>query len=152
MYKGQAAMEYLMTYGWALLAIVIVIALLLYLNPFQIQEVCVPDPGIDCTNPMPVLSKDGKISFTLKNGLAGAINVTGINCTNVQGAPANYENVGPVAVAQGGTTTIVATNPCIGFQPNTPFQGYVYLRYRYATDSLTTNRTVSARIKLVPQQ
>jgi len=30
---GQAAMEYLMTYGWALLVIVIVIAILLIMNP-----------------------------------------------------------------------------------------------------------------------
>lgn len=33
--KGQAAMEYLMTYGWAILAIVLVIAALIFLNPFR---------------------------------------------------------------------------------------------------------------------
>jgi len=37
--KGQSALEYLMTYGWALIVIVIVIAaLVLLINPEQIQS------------------------------------------------------------------------------------------------------------------
>ena len=41
--RAQAAMEYLVTYGWALLVIVIVIAVLLYINPFRAPEQCLFD-------------------------------------------------------------------------------------------------------------
>ncbi|MCX8166907.1 MAG: hypothetical protein N3E37_03580 [Candidatus Micrarchaeota archaeon] len=149
MYRAQAAMEYLMTYGWALLAIVIVIALLLYLNPFQIQEVCVPDPGIDCTQPLPVLKSTGKVNFTLKNGLPGNIIVTGINCTNIQGVPTHFQSVS-VTVPQGGLASIESPT-CLNFQTGSPYQGYIYIQYRFANDESTTKRVISARIKLSPQ-
>lgn len=35
--RGQAAMEYLMTYGWALLALVVVLAALIYLGVLRTQ-------------------------------------------------------------------------------------------------------------------
>jgi hypothetical protein len=46
-------MEYLMTYGWALLVIVIVIAVLLYINPFRAPEQCIFDQaGFLCNKPI----------------------------------------------------------------------------------------------------
>ncbi|NYZ78872.1 hypothetical protein H0N99_01875, partial [Candidatus Micrarchaeota archaeon] len=50
MRKGQTAMEYLMTYGWAILIIMVVLAVLFYLgvlNP-PIPEQCVFPAGITC--------------------------------------------------------------------------------------------------------
>ncbi|MEW5996725.1 MAG: hypothetical protein AB1657_03975 [Candidatus Micrarchaeota archaeon] len=51
--RGQAAAEYLMTYGWALLMLVAVIALILasgVFNPsYFISEECVLQPDIACT-------------------------------------------------------------------------------------------------------
>ncbi len=46
-FKGQAAMEYLMTYGWAILVLVIVIAALYYLLP-KTQETCLFQQGFAC--------------------------------------------------------------------------------------------------------
>ncbi|PIN83740.1 hypothetical protein COV61_02235 [Candidatus Micrarchaeota archaeon CG11_big_fil_rev_8_21_14_0_20_47_5] len=68
--KGQAAMEYLMTYGWAVLVIVIVIAALFsFTSFFKVGEQCLfSQKTFSCSDPSPqVLSPDGKIIFTLKN-------------------------------------------------------------------------------------
>jgi len=51
--KGQAAAEYLVTYGWALLALVVIIAIILSTGVFNpsyfISEECVLQPDIACT-------------------------------------------------------------------------------------------------------
>ena len=48
--KGQAALEYLMTYGWAILAVVVVLAVLWYLGIFtpKAPEMCVFDSPFSC--------------------------------------------------------------------------------------------------------
>ena len=60
--KGQAAMEYLMTYGWALLVIVIVLALLLIILGGYLQgtpSCTFQEAGFVCNEPVvPVVGKD----------------------------------------------------------------------------------------------
>lgn len=67
--KGQAAMEYLMTYGWAVLVIVIVIAALFsFTQFFKVGEQCLfSQKTFSCSDPNPQVISDGKIVFTLKN-------------------------------------------------------------------------------------
>ena len=85
---GQAAMEYLVTYGWALLALFVVVAYLIgtgafSANSFAAQE-CVIQPDIPCS-PF-VLFTDGNtatLKFTLTNGLGFPINVSEINYTAI---------------------------------------------------------------------
>jgi len=108
--KAQAAMEYLVTYGWALLVLFIVVAYLLATgafasNSFAAQE-CVLQPDLPCS-PY-VLYRDGpdtKLQFSLTNGLGFPIRISEINYTTsgigVQGrkvyswAPAVAETIQP---------------------------------------------------------
>jgi hypothetical protein len=86
--RGQAMMEYLVTYGWALLALFLVVALLIASgafspNSFSTQE-CTFQPGLPCS-PY-IIYKNASLGqtmlrFTLTNGLGFPINVTGINYT-----------------------------------------------------------------------
>lgn len=52
MKRGQSAMEFLMTYGWAILVVLIAVGTLAYfgvLNPgAQVPETCIFFPGINC--------------------------------------------------------------------------------------------------------
>ncbi len=52
--RGQAAMEYLTTYGWAILIIVIVLAALIYMGVFNVMnkvpESCTFDPTLQCSS------------------------------------------------------------------------------------------------------
>ncbi|VVB99241.1 Uncharacterised protein [uncultured archaeon] len=88
--KGQAMMEYLVTYGWALLALLFVVAFLLASgafspNSFSTQE-CTFQPDLPC--PSFVLYLDSAaagqpatLQFTLRNGLGFPINVTNVTYT-----------------------------------------------------------------------
>jgi uncharacterized protein (UPF0333 family) len=90
--KGQAAMEYLMTYGWAILAIIIVIAALIYLNPFRAPELCLfQQQGFSCSEPNPQVfytgsgdSGDIETNFRLWNKLGKTVVVHEVICTTSQ--------------------------------------------------------------------
>ncbi len=78
--RGQAAMEYLMTYGWALLVIVIVIAILLIINPFSAPQGCrFDDLGFSCSNP--VADTGGNLYLRVTNGQSSNIILVGATCT-----------------------------------------------------------------------
>ena len=109
--KGQSALEYLMTYGWALVVIVIVIAALVFLiQPSQVGgNTCSATSGILITNHQ--LSEATDLQLALSNQTAttvdGNITVTGtISGTTV---------VAPVKTMSLGTTqqteTVAITTP-----------------------------------------
>ena len=79
-------MEYLMTYGWALLVIVIVIAVLIYINPFKAPEQCVFDQaGFLCQKP--ILFASGTLHATLVNGNQKNVFIMGMACIKGRTAP-----------------------------------------------------------------
>jgi len=84
--KGQSAMEYLMTYGWAILVIIIVIAVLFYigvLNPRNVTPTtCTFPPGVSCSSFK--LTENGVLALTIGQATGHRINVTGIACTQEQ--------------------------------------------------------------------
>ncbi len=90
-------MEYLMTYGWALLVIVIVIAVLIYINPFRAPEQCVFDQaGFLCQKPIlqvSGLAPDGSTKVaglfhaTLVNGDRKTIVIEAISCVKGRTSP-----------------------------------------------------------------
>ncbi len=81
--KGQAAMEYLMTYGWAILAVVIVGGVLYYYGVFE------PDmPAQGCPNaPVAVEANawsydgDGTLRFVARNNAGEDITINSVNAT-----------------------------------------------------------------------
>ena len=75
-------MEYLMTYGWALLVIVIVIAILLLINPFSAPQGCRFDQlGFTCSNAI-VTGSNGFVYLSVTNGNSNAITVTNVTCVS----------------------------------------------------------------------
>ncbi|VVB58003.1 Uncharacterised protein [Candidatus Anstonella stagnisolia] len=89
--KGQAAMEYLMTYGWALLVIVVVLAALLFINPFRAPEQCTFDtPSFVCGKPLLTADNEhaGKLYGKITNGFSSGIYVYEVICSNSKEAPA----------------------------------------------------------------
>jgi len=86
--KGQAAMEYLMTYGWAILFIVIVLAILMYyLGQLRPPETCsFFEPGFSCDVKKPVIvseagTNDVYVIFRLDNQHGQAVDIKGVLCT-----------------------------------------------------------------------
>jgi hypothetical protein len=90
MRRGQAALEFIMTYGWAILVVLVLIGALAYMgvvNPKRlIPESCVFSTGITCkdyilTQPA---GSNLQVRFTIENNLGksiilGPVNVSGLD-------------------------------------------------------------------------
>jgi hypothetical protein len=103
--KGQAAMEFLMTYGWAILVVLAAIAALAYfgvLSPGKMlperTTFSAPLPSIDNA----VINTDGTIVVAFKNNVGVAIDLTGEgNVTPGAGITCTVENTVTAATSQG---------------------------------------------------
>ena len=84
--KGQAAMEYLMTYGWALLIIIVVLAIfiVLLMNIPNLERCDLGSIGLICNNPIPVI-EGSTLKLRLGNGLQEKITIQGFYCTDNTG-------------------------------------------------------------------
>ncbi|MDP1695073.1 MAG: hypothetical protein Q8L34_06050 [Candidatus Woesearchaeota archaeon] len=87
--RGQAAMEFLMTYGWALLVVLIAIGALAYfgvLNPSKfLPNSCSLAPGFSCSN-FKASASTNVITIVVQNGLGDNLNTVNLYLSNVQGA------------------------------------------------------------------
>jgi len=96
--RAQAAMEYLMSYGWAIVIIVVALAVLVYLGVFsaggKTPDICSFPPGIQCRTFR--LETDGSLNTTIYNGFSDKIVITNVACTSeqptAQGEPPSWES------------------------------------------------------------
>jgi hypothetical protein len=134
--KGQAAMEFLMTYGWALLVVLIAIAALAFfglLNPSRfLPERCEIAPGLTCMDFNAKTDKDvsigdaeDNITILLNNGIGQVMKGVQIeisDCNNEGG------EMTPIPVLVEGQTQKVEIS-CGGMVPNTRFRSNMIIRY-----------------------
>jgi len=89
--RGQAAMEFLMTYGWAILVVLVAIGALAYfgvLNPGRfLPSSCTITPGISCEDfvVQEVSASNNIIQLTLRNGMGDDLTNVSINITEPDG-------------------------------------------------------------------
>ena len=85
--KAQAAMEFLMTYGWAILVVLVAIGALAYfgvLNPSRfLPNSCTITPGVSCddfiiTYDESVIADDNTIQLILRNGMGDSFNTVSV--------------------------------------------------------------------------
>ncbi len=150
-------MEYLMTYGWAILAIVLVIAALIFLNPFRAPEVCLfEQAGFTCNEPPPQLYADqgGFLHMNAKlwNQVGQPIIVKKVLCTSAPGAEVpddaelkayttNYNLQTGADFQVGGPDQDIPTLDCVDAGGNDiqsgsgqEFRGKLVVWYSYAND------------------
>ena len=160
--KAQAAMEFLMTYGWAILVVLIVIGALAYfgvLNPQNLlPEKCTLPVGLSCDEHVVRASStsganDGTINLIITNGIGEGIIFTEMNVTGdlygLSGTPCaldaaalnnlpdnageeNYNGVAGLHFANGATKTVTMT--CEIGETSGKTRGVI--RITYCTDSL----------------
>jgi hypothetical protein len=92
--KGQVALEFLTTYGWAILILMVMIGAIAYfgvINPERFTPArCLGSPEFSCVD-YQVLSSTGVVQFQLKQGLGKTIYLNGTTCT--------YEGTVPISTA-----------------------------------------------------
>jgi hypothetical protein len=115
MRKGQAAVEYLTTYGWALLALLIVVAVLfssgLLSTNMALSEQCQFGTNMPCDFAVFNNASGTEISLRVFNGFAYRINVTSLELETSDGTANFTWNAGapPVAIESGDYTNITGT-------------------------------------------
>ncbi|MBI4399599.1 hypothetical protein HY570_02520 [Candidatus Micrarchaeota archaeon] len=126
--KGQAAMEYLMTYGWAILVIILVLALLLYLGVFapSTPEACRGPAGWTCSRTR--LTTDAVLttafSFPLRD-----VTITRLKCTQESGVVTTGASAwsGSQVILRGDTVSFTLTcHDTTGAAINSFVQGQEY--------------------------
>jgi hypothetical protein len=115
--RAQAAMEFLMTYGWAILVVLIVVGALAYfgvLNPQNlIPEKCVFPTMLTCTD-YQVASVGTAIKLVLMNGAGKDFNLNGVDITGDAVTTCKYTwlaGTAPLVVASTSYTLCLGTNP-----------------------------------------
>jgi hypothetical protein len=162
--RGQAATEFLTSYGWAILVIMLVLAALVWLGIFNtsqaVPERCTFPAGFACSD---VRITDTAISqITLENQMTKTVYVCAIMCTNDlqlgQGSmvvPPECASQGQstVAILQTGQKQTITFNPvsqataCLNYfggklmSPNSPYKtgdaytGSIVVFYSTAVDA-----------------
>jgi len=104
--KAQAAMEFLMTYGWAILVVLVAIGALAYfgvLNPGKyLPASCVITPGISCDDF--VVRANGDATIILRNGMGQSLTSVSLAIPTCTAAVGN-----PTGIADGTTGTFTYT-------------------------------------------
>ncbi len=89
--QAQSAIEYITTYGWAILVIATVVVVLLYLGLFSnnlSNNLCVGTAGYVCSSPL--LLNNGLLSVAIEPISSSALSVTGLGCSNSSAAPSTF--------------------------------------------------------------
>lgn len=153
--KGQAAMEFLMTYGWAILAAIIAIGVLAYFGVFSpgkyVSGTAIVTPPF-YVNAWNVDDSDGGVNLELKNNGGDSYTISAVSITSatVGGttstctATATTPAILPAGVK--GTVLIPCTGVTAGAGDN--FKGDITITYRKAdsTIDLTSTGTIAEKI------
>lgn len=86
MLKGQAAMEYIVTYGWALLGLVILIGALTYFGVFNPEDTlpdkCYLNKDLECLDHQIISDSSGEyVKLIVKNLKRNDVYISNITCT-----------------------------------------------------------------------
>ncbi|OGI12120.1 hypothetical protein A3K64_02170 [Candidatus Micrarchaeota archaeon RBG_16_36_9] len=153
--KGQTAVEYLMTYGWAILIILIVAGVLAYYGIFQPQGFLGPTARgfgqVQVLNPW-ALTSGNVITMNVQNQVGGTITPTDINVTitgSGGGNCASSVTSTPANIDSGSQGVITCTiSGLTGLTTGEPYSASVTISYEYPVggSTFTSTGTLSGTI------
>ncbi|MBM3229698.1 hypothetical protein FJZ26_04670 [Candidatus Parvarchaeota archaeon] len=165
-FRGQAALEYLVTYGWAIFILIVIIGIILATGIFSpanfMSDECNFQPDFPCStfvlyNDETVTPTQTVVLFNATNGFGFPIKITGFGATVAEGWPA------PTATLMPSAGTVIRQGEPMGFSakftpPTIPSQGTVrtvyanltfvncYLDTATCSDPSLPTHTISGRI------
>jgi hypothetical protein len=162
--KGQSAVEYITTYGWAIFALIIVVGIIMasgmFTPNFFISESCNLGSNFNCRSAVynSNAASSSLISFELLNSFAYQVQITDITITTTDGS-ANFalSPSTPLSIESGAKVTFQGPFSGKRLSDNEVKQFNVLVTYRSCAPELGTGcsgdiHTVSGRIiaKVIP--
>jgi len=154
--KAQSAMEYLMTYGWAILIVAVVLGALYSLGVFNgaafLGTSCISASGFYCTNP--TLSTGGALTVTIGQATGTTFNNAYLyfvpSGTNFSTSDPGT-SIGTLNSGQQVTASIpldVGSPYPAAYTLGTPISGYLYLQFTdiYGTTEVNKIATVLTKV------
>ena len=146
--RAQAAIEFLMTYGWAALIILVVMGMLFYLGVFNpstsAASSCVLPSGFTCVEYR--LDDNGNLYLDVGQATGRTITVTGVGCS-ASGNP-SLTDYPSVQIRNGGHAVVTGAGvPCLN-ATGLSFKGKVVIQYTVAGSALTRNITATVTAPL----
>ena len=139
--KAQSAMEFLMTYGWAIMAFVIAVTALFLYGPNVMkspsQESCVLSSGFSCSEF--VIGSDG-IKLVLNNGIGNDLNYVIVSATNLQQGICSDSTPQNIRDGSHATITLSCTNLVVNKKIITD------LKLEYTLSGSTLSKTSHGKI------
>ncbi|MCL5430235.1 MAG: hypothetical protein M1504_02015, partial [Candidatus Marsarchaeota archaeon] len=127
--KAQSAMEYLMTYGWAILIIAVVIGVLFQMGVFSstgsLGNSCLAQSGFLCSNP--VLNSAGDLAISFGQFTGDKITITQIGCSSSTAEPTMHGT--SIVLQNGQTNTETFSCPVPSSALGTQFTGTLWVTY-----------------------
>ena len=134
--RAQAAIEFMMTYGWAVIGVMVALAALAIsgaLNTsYFVPEGCILPAGIACVDSR---IESDNIQLVLTNNAGGPLTIINATVTKKSGSFC-YSTIAPYFIRDKESATIDITN-CDNGQPGEKFKGTITLLYR--VDSLISH-------------
>lgn len=126
--RAQSAMEYLMTYGWAILIIAVVIGVLYQLGVFgganTSTNSCLASPGFNCSGI--TLYGNGTLSFTFGVVSSQTQMIGGIGCSSNATIPPSTPIIPALVLSSGGKAEVNTTCPLMSSNLGQKFTGYLW--------------------------
>jgi len=141
--KAQSAIEYLTTYGWAILIMAVVLGALYSLGLFSpgtfAGQECLLPAGLSCTNFY--LAPNGLLTLNLLQVTQSPINVTAIGCTSNQTTtnmqtpynPPSNQIYMPIGSNYTFTLYCYSGNSIYTGKPGSLYNGYLIINYTSTT-------------------
>lgn len=144
--KGQASMEFLMTYGWAILAAVLAISVLAYYGVFSpgksLPNICLINNPLGCDEYQ--VNTTG-VRIILRNGAGDSLNVTNFSVSGC-GSTTTVD-----VVEDGGTENIfiACTLNTSALTVGSKFNGNIDITYLRAGKTISETTTGDVRAEIV---
>lgn len=129
--RGQAALEFLTTYGWAFLVILVMIGALSYFGVLDVSrfipDSCKLDGNLEC--PAYALSQD-MVQMQIRSNLAETVEIVEIKIKEKETDTWYNASAGDLVKADDGNTTIVVQNRGDQVDVNGSFTGTPFAEFR----------------------
>jgi hypothetical protein len=137
MEKAQSAMEYLITYSWAIIIIAVTLGALYALGLFNpsafVSDSCIFPADFSCLSGF--LYSNGTFTLNLEQSTTSSINITAVGCNNQETTTnmISYSGANEIYLPIGGNVTLsvscYSNGTVFTSQPGTLYTGYVLVNY-----------------------